>query len=253
MDPAAQQKVRLLWHPDWRTSLFTGLLLPLLLGLGVWQLQRAEEKQLIVRGWELRQQQSPQPLPPSDAGEAALAYLRVELRGEFLPGKQFFLDNRMRRGRYGQEVVTPLRLAGNGRLVLVNRGWVAADPARLELPQVITPAGVQRLLGTVYVPLGTPYTLGAEIGSGPWPRQLLALDVEAMSAMLGESVYPYSVRLDADSTAALLAAWPLLNSSPEKHRAYALQWVSMALVLLCLYLLRSSNLLAWLRQRGGHD
>ncbi|MCZ6828741.1 MAG: SURF1 family protein [Gammaproteobacteria bacterium] len=255
MDQSAQQQTSLRWHGDWRTSVFTALLLPLLIGLGLWQLQRAVEKEQIARVWDERQQQAPRPLPLEFTGSAELAYLRVELLGQFLPHRQFLLDNRMRQGRYGMEVLTPLRLQESERVVLVNRGWVAADPARRLVPQVATPPGLQRLHGTVYVSPGMPYTLGAEIDSGPWPRQLLTLDMTAITAMLGEPIYPYSVRLDADSPTALGIDWPLLNISPEKHQAYALQWFAMALALACLYLVRSSNILAWLglRRGGGHD
>jgi len=226
--------------------MFAGFLLPLLLGLGLWQLQRATEKEQLARVWAERQLQSPQVLPVSGTEAAELAYLRVELQGRFLPERQFLLDNRMRAGRYGMEVLTPMRLQASEQLVLVNRGWVPADPARRHLPEVKTPAGLQSLQGTLYVSPGTPYTLGPEIHTGPWPRSLLALDMAVISAMLEDSVYPYSVRLSADSPAALMADWPLVNTLPEKHRAYAVQWFSMALVLACLYLVRSSNLLQWL-------
>jgi cytochrome oxidase assembly protein ShyY1 len=246
MKQSARQQISLRWDTDWRTSVFTGLLLPLLIGLGFWQLQRAAEKEQIDRLWTQRQTQSPRALPSAQTASSELAYLRVELRGEFLPERQLLLDNRMRQGRYGLEVLTPLRLAGSNTLVLVNRGWVAGDPSRREMPRVATPAGVQRLEGTIYVSPGTPFALGAETDTGPWPRQLLTLDMPAISAMLGESLYPYSVRLDPASAAALDAHWSIVNNSPEKHRAYALQWFSMAVVLFCLYLLRSSNLLQWL-------
>jgi cytochrome oxidase assembly protein ShyY1 len=247
MKQSASHQVSLRWDTDWRTSVFAGLLLPLLIGLGFWQLQRAVEKEQIDRLWAQRQMQSPQALPPDASPD--LAYLRVELRGHFLPQRLLLLDNRMRQGRYGFEVLTPLRLEDSGMLVLVNRGWVAGDPARRELPEVTTPAGMQRLEGTLYVSPGKPFVLGPEADVGSWPRQLLSLDIPAISTMLGEPLYPFSVRLDSSSPAAFDAHWSLVNNSPEKHRAYALQWFSMAAVLLCLYLVRSSNLLQWLGLR----
>ena len=253
MDHSARQHVSLSWHPDWRTSLFAGLLVPALLSLGVWQLQRAQEKEQLEAVWLERQQDLPQVLPPATTAPEQLAYRRVVLEGEFIAERTFLLDNRMRGSRYGNEVLTPLRLADSGALVLVNRGWVAGDPARRQLPQFVTPAGLQRVLGTVYVSPGAAYTLGVETTTGAWPRQLLAVDFAAIEAMLEEPVFPYSIRLDSDSPGALEANWPGLNSSPQKHRAYAWQWFSMGLVLAVLYLLRSSNLLAWLRQGRDHD
>jgi surfeit locus 1 family protein len=253
MDHSAHQEISLSWHPDWRTSLFAGLLVPALLSLGVWQLQRAQEKEQLEAVWTERQQGLPQTLPPATTAPEQLAYRRVALEGELLAERTFLLDNRMRGRRYGQEVLTPLRLADTGALVLINRGWVAGDPSRRQLPQIVTPAGVQRVFGTVYVSPGAAYTLGAETTTGDWPRQLLTIDIAAIEAMLGEPVFPYSIRLDSESPAALEANWPGLNSSPQKHRAYAWQWFSMALVLAILYLIRSSNLLAWLGQGRRHD
>jgi surfeit locus 1 family protein len=251
MNPSAQQQASLRWHADWRTTAFTGVLLPVLIGLGVWQLHRAAEKEQIARDWGARQQLAMQPLPLAQLDSAELAYLRVELHGHFLDDRQFLLDNRMREGRYGMEVLLPLRLQGSEQLVLVNRGWVSGDPGRRTLPQVSTPSGLQHLQGSIYVSPGTPYTLGSPSDDETWPRLLLALDMAAIPTLLGEAVYPYSVRLEADSPGALSSDWPLLNSSSEKHRAYALQWFAMSLALLCLYLVRSSNMLAWLRWRGG--
>ena len=253
MDHSARHDVSLSWYPDWRTSLFAGLLVPALLSLGFWQLQRAQEKEQLEAVWVERQQGLPQALPPATTAPELLAHQRVVLEGEFIAERTFLLDNRMRGSRYGNDVLTPLRLADSGELVLINRGWVVGDPARRTLPLFETPAGVQQVLGSVYVPPGVAYTLGAETTTGAWPRQLQAVDLAAIEAMLGESVFPYSVRLDSDSTAALDANWPGLNSSPQKHRAYAWQWFSMGLVLAVLYLMRSSNLLAWLRQGRAHD
>lgn len=228
--------------------------MPVLIGLGLWQLQRADEKEQIEQDWSARQQQAAQALPPP-LDSAELAYVRVELRGHFLADRQFFLDNRMRDGRYGMEVLTPLRVEGSAELVLVNRGWVAGDRARRTLPQVSTPNGVQHLLGSIYVSPGTPYTLGSPPQENSWPRLLLALDMGEIPMLLEERVYPFSVRLEADSPAALTVDWPLVNSAPEKHRAYAMQWFAMSLALLCMYLVRSSNVLAWMKMRGGgrHD
>jgi cytochrome oxidase assembly protein ShyY1 len=44
--------------------------------------------------------------------------------------------------------------------------------------------------------------------------------------------------------------WQLVNTSPDKHRAYAVQWFTMAVVLLVFFLLRSSNLWQLLRPAG---
>ena len=115
--------------------------------------------------------------------------------------------------------------------------------------------GQQLLLGSIYVPPGEAYTLSRdEQPTGSWPRTVQVLDVPAMANQLDTLLYPYSVRLGSDSAGALTIDWPVINVSPEKHTAYAVQWFAMALVLLLLYLWRSTNAAevwrSW-RDKGG--
>ncbi len=241
MPGTATQELRFRWDPEWRLVLVSVLLVPLFVGLGFWQLARAEEKEQIAAHWELQRQQPPADLASVDPADPNLAYRPVQLRGEYLAGRDFLLDNRVRDRRYGVEVLSPLRLE-DGRLVLVNRGWLAADPARRELPAV-PPAGGELLLqGYVYVQPGESYTLGQDDTSGDWPRLVQALDMPLLAAALEAELWPYTVRLSAGSATALRADWPLLNLRPEKHGAYALQWFAMAAVLALFALWRNSNL-----------
>jgi surfeit locus 1 family protein len=230
------------WQGDWRTTLFTIVLVPVLISLGFWQLQREAEKVSIAQTWEQRQQEAPVPLELLNGAVNELAYRKVTLRGEFLPQHDLLLDNRIYKGSYGFELLTPLRLAGNGQLVLVNRGWIAGDRGRRQMPELPTVSGVQILTGTIYVPPGKPYSLGAEEFTETGPQVLLTVDMAAIERFLGESLFPYTIRLDADSPATLTIDWPLLNSSPQKHRGYAVQWFSMALALVLLFLVRSTNI-----------
>lgn len=239
------------WRGDWRTSFFVALFLPLFLLLGNWQLQRATEKELLSAHWQQRALAQPRRVETLDHDPQNLAYRPVTLVGEFLQDRYFLLDNRVYQGRYGMEVLNPFRLASGGELVIINRGWVPADPARRSLPEVLVPSGTQRMLGSVYVPPGDPYTLGPESSEGAWPRVLQNFDAAVVGASLGEKVFPYSVRIDSDEELALVADWPVVNVSPEKHRGYAVQWFCMALALLLIYVWRSTNLDELLRRKRG--
>ncbi len=248
MPGTATQNWRPRWDIEWRTAAFALLLVPLFCALGSWQLGRADEKRAIAERWERQRQQPPVPIEQLATDDDTLAYRRVRLQGEFLPGRDFLLDNRIREGRYGVELLSPLRLASGG-LVLVNRGWLAGDPYRRELPEIPALVGEQDLLGHVYVPPGEDFTLGELAGDDRWPRLLQAVEPGAMGTMLGETVWPYTVRVDADGPAALLADWPLVNVQPEKHEAYAAQWFVMAFVLAGFALWRNTNLSEWRQAR----
>ena len=236
---------------EWRITLFTLLLLPLLISLGFWQLQRAEEKAAIAVAFEAKRHSPPALLTEIEArSPTALAYLPVRLRGSYRQGQDFLLDNRMQGGKYGNEVLTVFEL-DSGELAMVNRGWVAADPGRMALPDIPPVPETRELTGQVYVSPGEPYLLAEQQLGGEWPRQIQAFDVGKMAESMGisaDGVFPYPVRIDAGQPGALSVDWLVLNSSPEKHRGYAVQWFSMAAALALIYLLRSTNL--WQVIRG---
>ena len=239
---------RLEFDFEWRITLFTLVLLPLLISLGFWQLQRAEEKALLAAVFERQQAQSPAPLASLwQANATALAYRPVVLEGRYRPGQHFLLDNRVREGRFGNEVLTVFELSSGG-LALVNRGWLPADASRRELPQVTDITGEVRLTGQVYVSPGEPYLLADEALAETWPKRLQAVEMDKIARSLAGELFPYPVRIDRGQAGALVVDWQVVNVSPAKHRGYAVQWFSMAFALALVYLLRSSNL--WQLIRG---
>jgi cytochrome oxidase assembly protein ShyY1 len=249
MPDTATHSSRFQWDIEWRSALFALVFVPLFIALGFWQLSRAEEKAAIAASWERKREQAPVPLVALEGDPAAMAYRQVVLAGRFLAGRDFLLDNRLRDGRYGVEVLSPLRLE-SGELVLVNRGWIAADPYRRSLPELPGLRGRQVLTGYVYVAPGESYTIGEISTSSDWPRLVQAIDLPALENLLGEPLWDYTVRLASDSPGALLADWPLINVRPEKHQAYAAQWFAMAAVLFVFATWRNSNLAdLWRRQR----
>ena len=243
------------FDPEWRITLLSAILLPLLVALGFWQLQRASEKAELSAAWEARQQQAPVPVIGLwDAPAGELAYRSVSMRGHFLDKEYFLLDNRILGGRFGYEVLGIMQLDTGDGLVLVNRGWIAGDPARLELPRVPSISGEVAVAGTVYVAPGAPYLLAEQQLQPGWPKLLQAIEMDKLAAALAEleagPVFPYPVRLAQGQPGALEVDWQVVNVSPEKHRAYAVQWFTMAAVLFVFYLLRSSNIWQLLKSIG---
>lgn len=221
------------FQPGWKLSVFVLLLLPCLVGLGYWQLQRAEEKREILAQVVQRRAEAALSLEQL-LQRAQPAYSQVKLRGRYLGEKRVLLDNKVYRGQFGYEVIEPLR-AVSGELLLVSRGWTAGSLDRNQLPEPEPVTGVVEVLGEVYVPLGEPFTLGSNELSHGWPKRWQSMDVAVLSDALGEPLYPYVIRLRAASPGALELHWQDLNIQPEKHTAYALQWFAMAATLVVLY------------------
>ncbi|MCQ4348540.1 SURF1 family protein [Pseudomonas stutzeri] len=223
--------------PSFRPGLLPTLvvlaLLPLLLGLGFWQLQRAEEKRTL-----LTEQAARRAAPVVDLiGLAALdepGFRRVRLVGEFDAEHSLLLDNRQRGGRVGVELLQPFRDRPSGRWVLVNRGWLPW-PQRSAPPAFDTPQGELTLLASVYRPTERAFLLGDGAPGEGWPRLVNAVDAAALWRELGRDGLGDELRL-APGPASYVGDWPLLAAGPEKHVGYAVQWFALAATLLGMYL-----------------
>jgi surfeit locus 1 family protein len=231
---------------EWRLALFTALLLPLMVALGFWQLQRAEEKKGLAAAFDARQQQPPAMISSLwDAPSRSLAYMPVRLSGRFVPDANFLLDNQTRDGKVGYEVLSILQLSDAGGSVLVNRGWLAGTADRQSLPLVPPVDGQVNINGHVYVAPGKPFLLAEQQLGNDWPKRVQAIEMDKFAPLIAEQVtgriFPYTVRIDDGERGALVVNWQIMNATPQKHRAYAVQWFAMAATLAVFYLFRSTN------------
>ncbi|MEA3299151.1 MAG: SURF1 family protein [Pseudomonadota bacterium] len=237
------------WQPNRGILLFTLLFLPVTLSLGFWQLDRAEEKRMLAAEFQGREVAAKVNLDDLETG-GDHQYRRVTATGRFDPDHAILLDNRVRQGRPGYEVVVPFQLAASGRWLLVNRGWIGAAASRDQLPAVAEVPGDVTLSGYLYQSPGEPFTLGAEQWRERWPQVLQNLDIAGVATLLEVELSPWTLRLDASSPGALAVGWEVINVQPEKHTAYAVQWFALAAALVVLALFANSNLGALVRRRS---
>ncbi|MBT8140497.1 MAG: SURF1 family protein [Gammaproteobacteria bacterium] len=226
------------FNANWKVWLFVLLLLPLLLRLGFWQLQRADEKRLLLAQYE--QQGAAAALAPAQLAELTeqqLAFRRVRLSGLLLEESSILLDNQIRDGRVGYHLLQPF-IDSSGIIFLLNRGWIAgaADRSLPTIPRVERELDV---VASVHVPLGKAVVLGQDSWPAGWPLRVQAIDVERVAARLRANtdfaslkLYPYVLRIQQHEAAALAVNWPPVNTRPEKHTGYAVQWFAMSLALL---------------------
>lgn len=204
--------------------------------LGVWQLDRATQKQALQALIDARAA-----LPPLDVqalartADEALAqhYRGVRLEGRWVAGATIFLDNRQMRARPGFFVVTPLAL-DDGTAVLVQRGWVARDAReRSRLPALPLTPGRVLLQGRIAPPPQRLYEFDAE-ASGPIRQNV---DVDAFARESRLTLRPLSIQqADRDDTGgALLRDWPSPSVDVHKNYGYAFQWFALACLVTGLY------------------
>jgi len=148
----------------------------------------------------------------------------VTLTGEFVPQHTVLLDNKLRHGRAGYEVVTPLRLGASNSHVLVDRGWVAAGPSRTSLPEVLTPAGEVDVAGIALDRL--PHAL--EAGAAPKGAVRQNVDIGTFASETKLRLEPLVIEQHSELPDGLSREWPRPDFGIEKHESYSLQWYSFA-------------------------
>ncbi|MEH6468290.1 MAG: SURF1 family protein, partial [Porticoccus sp.] len=152
------------------------------------------------------------------------------------------LDNRVRRGRPGYEVISLFKTS-TGQWILVNRGWIMGNSDRAVLPEIDDVDGEVTLMGYLYRSPGKQLMLGednwqVEVG----PKIIQNAAPEAVAEKIKLPLFSYTLRLDADAQGVLEAGWALVSVQPGKHTGYAVQWTALALVLMVLTLFANSNL-----------
>jgi surfeit locus 1 family protein len=203
----------------------------LFVSLGNWQARRASEKRELAAAFDRAMRTAPIELPAAAVDAAKLVHQHVAARGEFVAERTVLLDNKLRGGRPGYEVVTPLRIAQSAWYVLVNRGWVAAAASRDVLPQVRTPPGEVRVAGVALERI--PHALAAGPSSGAVRQNL---DLAAFAAETGLALQPILIEQHSPLDDGLVRDWPRPDLGIEKHESYSLQWYSFAVLAVALFI-----------------
>jgi surfeit locus 1 family protein len=194
------------------------------IALGSWQTRRAEEKRALGAQVDHALKAAPIEISTTLVESKNLILKRVAAHGEFVADRTLFLDNKIRHGRVGYEVITPFRISRSALHVLVDRGWVEASPSRDVLPQVRTPAGETRVEGLALGRL--PHALQLKENTQGRVRQ--NVDLGAFAADTGLALQPIVIEQRSDSGDGLLREWPRPDAGIERHEGYALQWYSLA-------------------------
>jgi surfeit locus 1 family protein len=224
--------------PSWLSTLLALVIVAACVGLGRWQWDRGIDR----RGeWTAFEKVGPA-LPADSRDLAALPrYQRVELTGRYDAERQFLLDNRTRDGRAGFEVLTALEL-GDGRVVLVNRGWIPFSGYRDRLPDVSFESDARQTVSGRLDSLpaaGLPQGRSAPRADGEWPKLVSFPTPEQLDAVYPRRLESRIVLLDGQSPHGFRRDWRPPGIEPGRHFSYAVQWWGFATLAAVLWFLLS--------------
>lgn len=215
-------------------------LLPVLISLGMWQLDRSEQKRAFLNAQE-QAATATETLHLSATVEnnvEALRYRNVEVAGRYDVARQFLIDNQISDGKVGYFVLTPFILTGEAKAVLVNRGWIPSNHDRSILPDLQIKKAESIINGRInnFPSVGIKLA-GAEVPTEGWPSIVQVVDSNVLAKKLGYPLFQFQVELDKELADGYKREWRVSTiMQPEQHTAYAIQWFALALTLTILFI-----------------
>ena len=207
---------------------FVIVMLPLLLSLGNWQVQRGALKRDLESQYLEKLTELPKPVSVDVMSQPFQA---LKLNGRYQP-ETFLVDNQVSSGKTGYWVFQAFDEASFGR-VLINRGFIAST-TRDRLPQVPMPDETVALVATVWPELGLIPAWGPQEWSGDWPKRIQRVNVSRMA--VAATAWPAELRLEAGHPGVLAPAPFASRLSDDTHRGYAATWFGLATALVLGYL-----------------
>lgn len=212
------------------------------LALGTWQVKRLQWKEgLIAALAQAQTKPALSGLPKDEAALVALQFHPVTLKGTWVADTEFHLAPRYVKDQFGYALISPLKLA-DGRIVLINRGWIPAKRKALETRPESRARGAVTLTGLVRVGNErSTFTPPNQPEKNIWFGRDIAQMAEAAKL---NNVVPAMVDMadaKAHDKALTMASPPLPIPSDgiirlrNDHLSYILTWYGIALGVLVIF------------------
>jgi len=197
-------------------TVLTLLFLILFVKLGFWQIDRSHEKEALSK---------------NDS--------KVQLKGFFDFENTLEIPDQIYNHKIGSTIITPFIL-DNKEVILVNRGFKEKysheyniKNNQIEISGRLNTPKPRFILGK--------NSLKTKENNGNFKIQYI--DIDLISNLLkknitNEVLLLEDINIPTSNKAEIIFEknWGYINISPEKHMAYAFQWLTMAFALVCMYL-----------------
>ncbi len=215
------------------------------LAAGTWQVNRLEWKQGLIKTLAEAQKNPPRNGLPADESElAALQFYPVTIQGTWLGDTEFHITPRYVHDQFGYWIIAPLKLA-DGRIVLVNRGWIPGKKKAPELRPETRVRGRASITGLIRIGAERNYFTPA---NQPEKNIWFGRDIAEMASFAGlKNVVPAMVDVVEAPTPVAANKAPVAQTLPvasdgvirlrNDHLSYIITWYGIALGILVIFVL----------------
>lgn len=224
--------------PGVPSTITLSLILPLVVYLGFWQLQRASLKTGLETQIQTMSGTAPVNILSLKQPLKEIRFKPLELSGMFTPHSHLLLDNQIHEHQAGYRVLTPFELQPSLPLLLIDRGWISKAHIQTNNALLSTPAMAHaiELKGFVNHP---PH--GIALGESPvhpenFTSVIQTLNYDALEQAFGREFFPFTMQVTQPIEHIFTFIPPTVPVPATRHLGYALQWFTMAIASMLYYL-----------------
>lgn len=217
--------------------------------LGIWQLDRLEQRRALNA--RVSEQLNSPPLDLNSAiteygenisefGLEGMEYREITVKGEYDFSQEVFLRNQAYDGRIGVHLLTPLKINGSDKFVLIDRGWIPQEDAKAGALEKYQEPGEVRINGVIRASRTRP-ELGRQTDpahvSGERLDSFFVANIDRIELEMTYSLLPVYILQRPNPGESGLPVRTELNITLTEgsHLGYALQWFAFAAILVSGY------------------
>ncbi len=228
---------KLLSRQWWLATVLVIAAVAVMIRLGIWQLDRLEQRRVFNAQVELARSQAVLDLNQewSDSDLTQMEWRTVRFAGEYDFANQVAIRNQYYAGQYGYHLMTPL--LSDGTAILVDRGWIPADgnSTAANWRQYDIPGEVQ-VTGQIRLGQGKP-VFGGIADALPADGARLEIwnnaDIEKIASQLPYPIPGVYIQEQPDPAddEPPIPFQPEIELTEGPHFGYAMQWFIFASIL----------------------
>jgi surfeit locus 1 family protein len=210
----------------------------LMLRLGIWQLDRFEQRQAFNNHYFEQIEKPPYELSSEtlDQDLETMAYREITVSGRYDHSNEVAIRNQSWENQPGVHLLTPLIISGSNHAVLVDRGWIPLDVYQSGNWQDFSETDPVIVNGIIRLSQTQP-TLGGRPDPTPKPGETIKawnfVDTETISTQIPYPLITIYIQQSPDLNRDRLPypSLPEIEITDGPHLSYAIQWFAFTVIL----------------------
>ena len=216
--------------------IFAIIFVPITISLGLWQIERANEKKVIIANYDKLLVSTPIALQKEQSLEN---WQPIETVGAY-QDLVIYEDNAINSGKAGFKIYH-LFQNGDGTFIFVHRGFVERNLIKNNLPRIDTPVGKKNIKGTTLFKQNNTFVKNIEESDIRIIQEFnTSVLIERFPILKDRYLHPFLFNLDVRDADKFQPIEKPVNMTATKHIGYAIQWFGLcaALIILTIYAYR---------------